>query len=392
MTECNKILLNCLADFRKSKKIFFDTDAETAEELIKRADEHKLVPILYLTAGESLEKIISAQRFAALKSSVVLSVSMQAQRTAEIVRICKLLEKEKIRYIVFKGAALRALYSNSDYRISSDEDLLVKKEDMQRASALLIENGYEIMSEKDGEIKLAGRKVKFLIELHSSLVGSDSDEWEKTDALLVSQLDRPDTVETGAGTVKTFSPTFGLLSLFVHLFNHFVIGGVGIRQVMDIACYIGHYSDEIDFDKVFLCLSTVNAEKFAKNVINICSAYFGLDMSFGKADDELLDDFLCAGIYGSADTGRRHSGTLTKKMSQGNGSFFANAIAAAFPSDEEIVSMYPEMKNDKKAVMAYRIRRIKSFAEEKGKLKTFSYAGKRKRLMKKLGIQETKEQ
>ena len=391
MTECEKILMSCLNFFLNDKKFFFETDKETAQTLIKRAEEHKLIPVLYLTAGESLKNIISPQQFSALGANVIFSVSLQAQRTAELVRLCRILENEGIELLVFKGAELRAIYKNSDYRISSDEDLLVKDEDMQRAAGILEKNGYEVISDKNDEIKLAGRRINLLVELHSSLVGTHSPEWDRIDRLLISQLDSADTVETGAGSIKTFSPTFGLLSLLVHLFKHFVIGGVGIRQIMDIAAYIEYYSEKIDFDTVFSLLQTVKAEKFAKSVINICSEYFGLKMNFGKADKELLDDFLCAGIYGGADAGRIHSGSLTRNMSQGGGGMIANIVSVAFPSDEEIIRQHPEMKNNKNALRAYRINRIKSFAEEKGKLKTFSYAGKRKKLLKRLGILEPKE-
>ena len=391
MTECGKILMDCLNFFLNDKKFFFETDKDTAQELIRRAEEHKLIPVLYLTAGESLKKIISPKQFSTLGTNVILSVSSQAQRTAELVRLCRILEREGIELLVFKGAALRAIYKNSDYRISSDEDLLVKDEDMQRAADILKKNGYEVISDKGEEIKLAGRQINLLVELHSSFVGTHSTEWDRIDRLLISQLDSADTVETGAGSIKTFSPTFGLLSLFVHLFKHFVIGGVGIRQIMDIAAYIEYYSEKIDFDTVFSLLGTVKAEKFAKSVINICSEYFGLGMNFGKTDEELLDDFLCAGIYGGADAGRLHSGSLTRNMSQGGRGLIANIVSAAFPSDEEIISQHPEMKNNKNALRAYRINRIKSFAEEKGKLKTFSYAGKRKKLLKRLGILEPKE-
>lgn len=391
MTECGKILMDCLNFFLNDKKFFFETDKDTAQELIRRAGEHKLIPVLYLTAGESLKKIISPKQFLTLSTNVILSVSSQAQRTAELVRLCRILEREGIELLVFKGAALRAIYKNSDYRISSDEDLLVKDEDMQRAADILKKNGYEVISDKGEEIKLAGRQINLLVELHSSFVGTHSPEWDRIDRLLISQLNSADTVETGAGSIKTFSPTFGLLSLFVHLFKHFVIGGVGIRQIMDIAAYIEYYSEKIDFDTVFSLLGTVKAEKFAKSVINICSENFGLGMNFGKADEELLDDFLCAGIYGGADAGRLHSGSLTRNMSQGGRGLIANIVSAAFPSDEEIISQHPEMKNNKNALRAYRINRIKSFAEEKGKLKTFSYAGKRKILLKRLGILEPKE-
>lgn len=385
MTHYDRVLLQCLQCYLNGDKVSFNIDADDLQMLLKRAEEHKLLPIVYLISGEKLKEVMEPQKYMQLSTRVLIGVSSQVQRTSELVRVCGILEESGINYIVCKGASLRALYDNADYRTSSDEDLFISADDIECAKELVLSAGYDVLSEKDGELKLVNRKNKMLIELHNTLVGSKDDRWQKIDNLLSSQLTDTMRIETGTGQINVFKPDFGLLSLFVHLYNHFVIGGVGIRQVMDIACYIDNYKSELDMDFVLSALEGVNAAKFAEAVIGICSGYFNVKSQF-SCDEELLEDFLCAGIYGDADEGRRHSGTLTKKLAQGEKGMASSLFSAVFPSDAEIVSAHPELKGNKSGIAAYRFRRLKNFAGENGVLKSVSYTGKRKKLLKKLGI------
>lgn len=388
MTECDKLILASLNSYMNGTQFSAEFDEAAADDLLKKSKEQKIFPIVFLQNSAAFERVFSPEKFFSLKTQMLFTVSAQVQRTAELVRVCRLLESENIIYIVFKGAVCRAMYKNPEYRISSDEDLLVKAEEIRKAAELLCRNGYEILSDKGEEIKLLGKRVKMILELHSSLVSNkESPQWELIDSEIKSQLESVERTDIGAGEVNTFEPTYGFLTLCIHFYTHFIISGIGIRQVMDMACFVKTYSERIDFDYIFSQLESINAKKLIISVLEIGAQYFGLDFPVGNGYNEmLLDDLLCAGVYGTADRTRLHSGSMTKKYVHGNKGFFPSLVSSVFPSDESIEEIHPELKGNKKKIRVYKIRRIINFAGEKGKIKSLLNAEKRKKLLKELGV------
>lgn len=386
MKECDKLLLESLNSYMNGRTVKSDFDAETAEELIECARKHKVFPIVYLENSEGFANALNFQSFIKIKTEVMLSVSAQVQRSSETVRIYNLLKKNGIKSIIFKGAVCRAMYSNPEYRISSDEDFLVGTENMQRAAEILISDGYEIIDSKGGEIKLFGRVLNSIIELHSSVVDECiSDAYSEIGSMLRRQLESPVMTDIGCGEIATFSRSHGFLSLCMHFYNHFIIGGIGIRPVMDVACFIKKYEDEIDFDFCFSVLRTVNAEKLIKTLIALCNKVFETDCKYAdneNAVDMLLEDILSAGAYGTAEESRMHSGTVTKSLAHGKNGI----LSAVFLSDSEIISAHPEFKGNNKEIRKYRIKRVVGFAGRKGKLNVLQSTGKRKKLLKAVGI------
>lgn len=390
MYDFDKILLESLAYYTNGLRHNAKFDKETALKLIKRSREQKVFPIVFLTNSEAFEKVLDKAELARIKSEVLLSVSSQVQRSAELVRVYNLLKADGISSVVFKGAVCRMLYSNPEYRISSDEDILVGADNLERSADVLSANGYVVLEKKNGEIKLMSRRIGSLVELHSSLVNADvSGAFGRIAETFNEQLQNPEMLDIGSGEIAVFSPTYGFLSLCIHFFNHFIRGGIGIRPVMDIAQYIKIYQDRIDFDYCFDLLRDINAEMLILTVISLCRKYFGIECGFeGSVNtvEALLDDIMNAGIYGTADESRVHGGTATRAAAREGKGMLSSAVSAVFPSKEEIVSQHPELKGKIGEINRYRIKRIVGFAAKKGKLNVLQSAGKRNRLFKELGI------
>lgn len=390
MKECDKLLLDSLNSYMNGRTVNADFDAEAAMELIECSKMHKVFPIVYLKNSQSFEKAMDFQNFARIKTEVLVNVSAQIQRSAELVRVCSLLKESGISCIVFKGAVCRAMYECPEYRISSDEDILVGAENIDKAAEILTADGYELVNFKGGEAKLVSRRLNSILELHSSVVDEEvSDAYSEIGRMFRSQLESPVMTDIGCGEIAAFSPSYGFLSLCVHFFNHFVRGGIGIRPLMDIACFIKKYENEIDFDFCFSVLGKISAEKLIKTVIALCNRIFETDCKFAKNEktaDMLLEDILSAGAYGTADESRLHSGIVTKSIAHGNKGGLSSALSAVFPSDSDIVSAHPELEGRNAEIRKYRIKRIVGFAGRKGKIKVLQSTGKRKKLFKALGI------
>lgn len=275
MEEQNNILLASVRGYLNGDYSAAELNRETAELLMKCARKHKVLPIVYLENSGALKNILTPQEYAVLRNEIIIITLAQIRRGAELVRLCSILKNAGIKHLVFKGAACRALYKNPEYRTSSDEDILTGA-DSEKAAELLEKNGYSVIERNNGEITLLHKPTGLLAELHSSITATDgSEELNRIGSMLLSQLDNPYKINTEYGQLDTFEPTYGFLCLCMHFYNHFVRGGIGIRPVMDIACFIRAYYDEIDFDFCFSTLATVRAEKLIKAVIALCGKYFG---------------------------------------------------------------------------------------------------------------------
>lgn len=390
MNECDKLLLDSLSCYMNDSTLVSEFDKKLAEDLIERSIEQKVLPIVFLKNSSVFQKVLEPMAFMKLKTEVLFSTSAQIQRSAELVRVVNILRNNGIGSIVFKGAVCRAMYTLPEYRISSDEDLLVSKYNLEMASQILLDNGYRLLDSKNGEMKLINTVLNSILELHSSLIDeSGSDKLAEIGMLFASQINYPIAVNTEGGEIYTFSPTYGFLSLCIHFFNHFVRGGIGIRPVMDIACFIKTYKDNIDFEQCFSVLKSINAEMLILTVISLCKRYFGIDCDYSGNEnvvDNLLIDIMDAGVYGTADESRLHSAGVTRSLARDNGSVIGSVFSAIIPSKKKIISEHPELKEKNGEINKYRIKRILNFAEKKGKLDVLKSTGKRNKLLKELEV------
>lgn len=97
----------------------------------------QLVPIL-IDAGRPAPEYANALRRAAAKQEVETLV-----RVAETVRIAEALEAGDVRFLIVKGVPLSVqLYASPNMRAMRDIDLIVDREDAQRADAILQHLGY----------------------------------------------------------------------------------------------------------------------------------------------------------------------------------------------------------------------------------------------------------
>src|SRR5262249_4637107 len=109
---------------------------------IEAAQEWKVLPCL-LSRIQSLEVELTQADNATLKHGFLRdSVSSSARASGAIVAI-RLLEEAGIRVAAIKGiAAIAVLYGDPKYRTIQDADLLIQREDLFSAVALLERNGF----------------------------------------------------------------------------------------------------------------------------------------------------------------------------------------------------------------------------------------------------------
>lgn len=355
MNETMKLFLAILK--AALSKTAFQGDIPEARwpALSSMADIHKVLPLFY-------EAVYHSSAPAALKPSVRQQVIAQTMRTADFLQLNDHLQAAGLRPVVVKGIVCRSLYPQPDHRPSADEDLWVTQAQFDRWHQLLTEFGmntavspevlstsYEVPYRKEGSL--------LYIELHKHLFPPESLAYGDLNRFFDQAYDRAVAVQIQGHTIYTLNPTDHLFYLICHAFKHFLHSGFGIRQVCDIILYANEHGKSVNWEQILQYCTSIRAEKFAAALFRIGSEYLVFDPQkacYPEAWQEIsvdaqpmLEDLLCAGVYGGASMSRQHSSTITldavAAQKQGRKAK-SSVIASVFPSAAKLESRYPYLK------------------------------------------------
>jgi hypothetical protein len=112
--------------------------------LLKAANRHGLLPLLYRTLLEVRHQVPSAV-LSDLRRGYLFNSQRNHILTNELLRLLERLEAEGISAIPFKGPVLaQEIYGNVALRMFTDLDVLVRRGDVLRAKEILISEGYRL--------------------------------------------------------------------------------------------------------------------------------------------------------------------------------------------------------------------------------------------------------
>ena len=240
--------------------------------------------------------------------SISLNIQHQNQLTnqslKELVLFCN---DNKIEYIIVKGQTIGNLYINPLLRIPGDIDYLISEE--YSYIRRKIENSFKIVLPNTLQKKeIAYEKSGITFELHTSLLdfGSKKNElyWESLmhEAWANQYVTTLDDVK-----VRILPPTINAVYVFLHLFFHLVREGVSLRQFCDWAILLHSYRNEIDKDRVYEILSSLDMLKAYRvfgfiliDEIGLKEAEFPLSLTSDdwKWKGSILNDIFKGGNFG----------------------------------------------------------------------------------------------
>lgn len=245
----------------------------------------------------------------------------QASRTAEFLLLYQTLAAQDLHPAVMKGIVCRSLYPQPEQRPSVDEDLLVAQEELPRYHEALLAYGLEpvnpdVCLDTADEVAYCDTRRDLHLELHIRLFDSDASAYADCNRFFSGVLSRTEELPIYDVPIRTLAPTDHLLFLLCHAYKHVLHGGVGVRQICDIALFTERFEKQIDWERIRCACEDLRLELFAAALFRIGESQFGVPIpdSFATLQvDELplLEDCLTGGLYGASDRDRQHSSTLT---------------------------------------------------------------------------------
>ena len=218
-------------------------------------------------------------------------------------------QSEKIPIVVLKGTSAAQYYPIPEYRAMGDIDLLVRPDDFEKATKVLLTNGWKQIEDDNG------RHAVFIkngveLELHYKFASDNiAVQTEVFDGLLYAGLSEDQTV---------LPDSLNGLVLLEHVAQH-MNNGIGLRQIIDWMMFVHQCLHDQEWHDEFEALvEKVHMKTFAITVTRMCQIHLGLPdaISWCQGADEklcaeLFDYVLQCGNFGML-RAKSESGGLTR--------------------------------------------------------------------------------
>lgn len=278
---------------------------EINENIRKQMTEDNLTRLYKLAVSHDIEniiadvllkeKILKDGKIADIyRNSLLMSVFRYQQLNYEYIRVCNLFEENKIEYIPLKGSVMRKYYPEPWLRTSCDIDILVKEDDLEHASELLIN---EL---KYSKARLGPHDVSFhsesdvSLELHYVLIENRAKRRWNPDYL--EHVWECSSAADGRKYMMEMSDEIFYLYHIAHMAKHFEGGGCGIRSFIDL--WILDNKLEYDIQKRNKLLEKSGLVLFSNAVRRLTRIWF-----YGESYDDLsnrIEDYILhSGVYGN---------------------------------------------------------------------------------------------
>lgn len=327
MNSLQKYLIEICRAYLEKREVSLRDDADY-NDFYALSKVHNLSGVVFCVLNTAPNKHIVPQDVLKCFESdfleAVVRYDFQSGQIAEIGALC---EKEGVRFVFTKGAAIRKYFPVPEARAMGDVDVLIDTDNRERLKALLCENGYDCRNSNGNVYEYT--KDGLLTEVHTRIIsgkiGENDLEGAFADAIDHAEFD---------GCRGVLEVNYHFAYLIAHIAHHFWFYGAGVKLILDLAVMLK--SCEIDLEKVLDILSACNLQNFAKTVLTLTYKWFGAGRDFG-ADTLKTEEFILSyGAFGNS--GRNKAAVVMRKDIEGggSGSGFGAKIRLLFPSYEKM--------------------------------------------------------
>ena len=189
--------------------------------------------------------------------------------------LVSLLQNNKIPFVVIKGYSAAIYYDDPILRCMGDIDIMVSPTYYRQTYDLLCKH-YKVIG--DGH----PRHASFLcsqgveIELHKRFsYGEETEQNKLLDEILYNGIDQAEYHNINGESFPVLPAQENGLVLLYHIYQHMLIKGIGLRQIIDFRKYAEKNEHELN---AFLSLAEkVSLRALAETLLFICCDFLGLD-------------------------------------------------------------------------------------------------------------------
>lgn len=311
-------LLRCLSQsLRQSDRSDCNlplTDKEW-QQLLTLADRHEVLSLL-----ENVRKQdrFSKEQWQTVQSKTAKTVLKAIQLQVLNARLTALLEKEGIKAVTLKGCTIARFYPVPEFRKTTDVDLFVAdQEEAKRALQILEANGFHPSEgwHANHHVILNSEK-KEVVELHTTWADDFKERHlnQSLEKLQKESGQHCQRIDFQGLKVYAYEIPWQGFYLLIHMLQHFVGSGFGLRNLCDWVVLWENCDDAKEREDFWKMACESGTAEFAKAVTAICVNYLGLSKEKSPVPaenpvekevmEDLLRDILDAGEFGYSEAER----------------------------------------------------------------------------------------
>ena len=292
-----------------------DCSSEEWMQILVLAERHEVLALLenILDLDKLPEEYQLGLQFKNART-VHKGISLQALNS----RLTVLLEKEGITAVTLKGSAVARFYPVPEFRKTTDIDLfLFSEEDVQKAGDILCANGFRFSEEWHANHHLVMISEKGeTVELHTAWADEFKEKYlnQYLEKIQKESIKHCLPIDYEGARLYVYETAWQGYYLLIHMLQHFVGSGFGLRNLCDWVVLWENCDDEKARKDFFKMACDSGTAEFAKAVTAVCVKYLGLDMEKSPVSvenitendvtDMLLRDILDAGEFGYSEPER----------------------------------------------------------------------------------------
>ena len=292
-----------------------DLDWQKIEKLAGRQCVQTLVGYaLRLSPGLACPQEIRTRMIADMRRA---AFSNNAWKTS-VFGLLKEMNDVGIEALLLKGYAVADCYAAPDCRLSGDTDLLIDPKDEKRACKFMQSKGFGVNPRwENGHHAVCSHPQIGCVELHVQLYDEIVEEvwFGRTDGSEFVK-EQPMTIELADGSCRTLGYTDHFVFLVLHMIKHFILSGLTIQMMLDVALYFKKHAERIDVDRLWDMVNRLSYGKLLNSILWAMIRYCGFNAGdfqgiCAEAPAEMaavLDDLEAGGWMGTEDKAARGEG------------------------------------------------------------------------------------
>lgn len=215
--------------------------------------------------------------------------------------------RHNIPFVMLKGSAIRKYYPEMWMRTSCDIDVLIKTEDVEKATEIFAaELSYERVAETAHDVSFTS-DGNVHVELHFDTI--EDYVFKEANSILAEIWN----YATRVGDTSEYELTDEMLYFYhvAHTAKHFKNGGCGIRPIIDL--WVLQKSKDFDINAGRELLASAGLGKFEETLTKLSKIWFDSE----KYDDEIkkVEEYIInGGVYGNTESAVKLSATKKGKL------------------------------------------------------------------------------
>lgn len=261
-------LLNCALTDKQPEPL---PNELSLEKVFLYGKYHEVANLAFL----AVEKLTNVENnlFNKWKTYYYSCIKRDIEQEEVLQEVLTALHSQGVKTLQVQGTVVKKLYPSSDLRTMTDIDLIVEKDNLQKASNILQGLGFAL-EEENSEEWSGTNQLGILLELHTDFFYSV--RTFQNGIRCASALNNAFKYATDKTSLNCYvdNTTLYLFNL-LHCLKHYLSGGAGIRRILDLYILSEKFKNSLNKEYIGEVLENSKLKKAAERLTLLAYNWFG---------------------------------------------------------------------------------------------------------------------